>query len=136
MTQKVTLKKADEWRPIFLLTLRENGNVRAACEQAGISRKTAYQHREASKEFMAQWDEALEDAIDTLEEEARKRATNNSDTLLIFLLKAHRPDKYRETTRQEHTGKDGGVIMIEHHFTPTDVQQALAQLAGARHAGD
>ena len=29
------------------------------------------------------------------------------DTLLIFLLKAARPQKYRHYVRQEHTGPDG-----------------------------
>lgn len=95
--QKVTPKKADEWRPVFLATLRDSGNVRAACKQAGITRKTVYQHREQSKEFAAQWAEAMEDAIDVLEAVALQRAKATSDTLLIFLLKAHRPDKYRDT---------------------------------------
>ncbi len=97
MTQKVTLKKADEWRPIFLGILRETANVRLACEKAGISRKTAYQHRGHSAEFSEAWDTALEEACDLLEGAARQRALVQSDTLLIFLLKAHRPDKYRET---------------------------------------
>ena len=46
----------------------------------------------------------LEDAVDLLEEEARRRALAGSDLLLIFLLKAHRPQMYR------------GVINIEHHI--------------------
>jgi hypothetical protein len=50
---------------------------------------------------VGQWDEALEDACDILEAEAWKRARDKSDLLLIFLLKAHRPAKYRETTRHE-----------------------------------
>ena len=33
-----------------------------------------------------------------------------SDTLLIFLLKAHRPDKFRDNSKVELTGKDGGAI--------------------------
>lgn len=34
-----------------------------------------------------------------------------SDTLAIFLLKAHKPEKYRE--RHEHTGPNGGPIQFE-----------------------
>lgn len=92
-------KSAGEWRPVFIEMLRNSGNVRASCKQAGIDRKTAYKAREASEEFRLAWDEALEDAIDALEAYARDRAKKNSDTLLIFLLKAHRPAVYRETSR-------------------------------------
>lgn len=96
---KVTPKKkrsAGEWRPVFLATLRNSGNVRAACEKAGIARKTAYDHKDRSPEFAAQWDEAIQEACDILEAAAFRRATASSDTLLIFLLKANRPAKYRE----------------------------------------
>jgi predicted MPP superfamily phosphohydrolase len=96
MLQKLSLKKADEWRPIFLKVLRNTANVRAACEKAGVTRQAAYKSRNASEEFRAQWDEAIEDAVDVLEAVAQDRARKTSDTLLIFLLKAHRPDKYRE----------------------------------------
>jgi hypothetical protein len=46
---------------------------------------------------------------------ARKvRVTANvSPTLLIFLLKAMRPAKYRETFRVENTGADGGPIRVQ-----------------------
>jgi hypothetical protein len=98
---------ADEWRPKFLASLRNSGNVRAACLAAGIDRRTAYRNRDNSTEFAAQWDEALQDAIDALEAVAINRARTSSDTLLIFLLKAHRPEKYRETVRNEHSGPNG-----------------------------
>jgi hypothetical protein len=40
-----------------------------------------------------------------VELEARRRAIEGeSDLLLIFLLKAHRPQKYREKVQPEHTG--------------------------------
>jgi hypothetical protein len=107
-----TVKKpsAGEWRPPFLAALRNSGNVRAACKAAGISRQAAYKHRESSQEFRAAWDDAIEDACDILEAEAWQRGRKSSDTLLIFLLKAHRPEKYREVIKQEH----GGSIRIEY----------------------
>lgn len=95
--EKVTPKKVSEWTPVFLSALADTANVRLACKTAGIARKTAYQHRKESPTFAAQWDEALEQACDVLEAEARRRALTVSDTLMIFLLKAHRPEKYRET---------------------------------------
>ena len=89
-------RPASEWRPIFLATLRNTANVRLAAQAAGIARPYAYAAREQSAEFRAQWDEAMAEAIDVLEAAARKRALESSDTLLIFLLKSHRPEVYRE----------------------------------------
>ena len=37
-----------------------------------------------------------------LEKEAWRRALKQSDTLLIFLLKAHRPQKYREVIQAQN----------------------------------
>jgi hypothetical protein len=82
--------------------------------------------------FKALFDEAHEDALDALEEEARRRAVDGvlepvyqggekvgtirkySDALLMLLLKGKRPDTFRE--RHEVTGKNGGPL-----HTQTDV---------------
>lgn len=95
------------WMPAFLESLAENANVRLACLAAGVSRPAVYARRENDASFRAAWDTALEQACDILEEIARKRAREISDTLLIFLLKSHRPGIYRDTHRFELTGKDG-----------------------------
>ena len=110
--------KADIWRPLFINALRNSGNVRASCQAAGITRDAAYKARQSSPEFAVQWDEALEDAVDTLEAAAWTRARDGvqridpimyqgqkvaekvireySDSLMTLLLKAHRPERYRE----------------------------------------
>lgn len=119
---------ADEWRPAFLAALRNSGNVRASCQAAKISREAAYSARANAPEFAAEWDSALEDAIDVLEATARQRAQASSDTLLIFLLKAHRPEKYRETTRQEISGPGGGPVQHA-DVTPAEVVAARAKAA-------
>lgn len=90
------------WEPAFLVTLRNAGNVRAACEAAGVDRKTAYAHRKRYAEFAHAWTDAMEDALDVLEAAAIQRARTTSDTLLIFLLKAHRPEIYRERITIDH----------------------------------
>lgn len=84
------------WQSRFIASFSESGNVRAACEVAGVSRATAYRHRKDVASFREAWSQAEEEAVERLEETARKRAVDGSDTLLIFLLKAHRPEKYRE----------------------------------------
>jgi hypothetical protein len=104
--------------------------VRHACEAAGIGRTTAYEHRERHPDFALAWDEALEDACDLLEAEARRRALEGvekpvywqgvvvgtireySDTLMTLVLKAHRPEKFRERHDTRLSGPDGGPIRI------------------------
>lgn len=90
------------------------GNVTRACEAVGIGRRSVYEWRDDDAEFAAAWNEALEAGTEELEEEARRRALRGteepvfykgepcgairkySDTLAIFLLKANKPEKYRE----------------------------------------
>ena len=88
--------------------------MRLACQAAGVPRQTAYDHRTSDAAFKAQWDAAVEEACDILEDVARQRAVEMSDTLLIFLLKAHRPEKYRETVRKEHAGAIEHKIVLEY----------------------
>lgn len=118
-----------DWKEKFLETLAQTGNVSKSAKKVGITRRRAYQVRHEDTEFSTLWDEAIEIAADALEEEARRRAVTGvldpvfykgdkvgairkySDVLLIVLLKATRPEKYRE--RFEHTGKDGEPLAIK-----------------------
>jgi|SRR5215213_2566501 len=121
-----TLRTPEKYEK-FLNTLRRTANVSRACKAEGIGRATAYEWRETDKAFAARWDEAVEEGLDTLEQEARRRALKGvrrahfykgeiigwekeySDTLLIFLLKGGRPEKYRE--RHELTGAGGAPLI-------------------------
>jgi hypothetical protein len=105
-------------RRAVLAALAQNGNVTAACEAAKVNRSFYYDSL-ADESFAAAAAEALDAAADRLEEEARRRAETGidepvfyqgkkcgsirrySDTLLIFLLKAARPNKYRERTSMQ-----------------------------------
>lgn len=78
----------------FLLALRETANVRKSCMAAGISRTEAYRQRQKFVRFRNAWDEAVDDAVDTLEEVAWKRAKDESDYLLWKLLASLRREKY------------------------------------------
>jgi hypothetical protein len=73
-----------------------------------------HQLRRENKEFAKRWADAIEQGTDALEAEARRRAIDGfkrpifyqgkkvgdetlySDPLMITLLKAHRPEKFRE----------------------------------------
>jgi hypothetical protein len=85
--------------------LADGSSVTAAAEGIGISRAALYKARDHDPEFGALWDEAVESGTDALEDEAVKRAKNSSDTLLIFLLKGRRPEKFKERFAAEHSGK-------------------------------
>lgn len=100
------------WRKPFLETLRNTSNVRAACQAAKVTRSNAYKFYHADPKFAAQWDEALESACDILEARAWERS-KTSDQLLMFLLRAHRPNKYAERLKQEITGANGAGVVID-----------------------
>jgi hypothetical protein len=61
---------------------------------AGIGRSTLYEDRRKDQEFAKAWDDAVMQGIDRLEDEAYRRATAGSDTLLTFMLRGRRPDVY------------------------------------------
>ena len=84
------------WHAKFLAILSTTCNVTLAARGAGIARVTAYEHYRLLPDFKAAWDDAKEAAVEILEAEAWQRARKVSDTLIIFLLKAHKPTKYRE----------------------------------------
>ena len=86
-----------------------------------MTRQNVYRTRSRNKAFRRRWDEALEEAVDLLDGEARRRATGMkrdiyfggevvgqeniySDSLLMFLLRAHRPGLYRDNVKVEHSG--------------------------------
>lgn len=111
-----------------MAALCDGSSVTKACEAAGIPRQNVYEWRNADEDFKIAWEEALEAGADVLEDEAKRRAVDGweepvhyqgkptgsvrkySDTLLMFLLKGRRPEKFKD--RLEHTGKDGGPIDI------------------------
>jgi hypothetical protein len=97
------------WEPVFLQTLAETANVQAACRAAGVARSAVYKARRRCPEFHRQWKLALADACDQLEAKAREWALGGDRPMLIFLLKAHRPRKYRDAARREPRAPEPGV---------------------------
>lgn len=105
-------KALRDWQTPFLRVLKGTGNVSYAAQKAHIQPSTAYRAYKRSRTFAAFWEEAISISTGILEEVARRRAIKTSDTLLIFLLKARKPEMYRETVRQEITGKEGGPVSL------------------------
>lgn len=118
-------------RNLFLHWLARTGNVTRAAEKAKVNRTHMYQVRQEDETFAAAWQEATVIAVERLELEARRRAEQGvlepvyyqgekvgavrkySDTLLIFLLKAHKPEKYRDHASLELSGKGGGPVLTQ-----------------------
>jgi len=115
----------------FFGAMAAGQTVSAAALVAGYSRRAVYDWRVAEEPFSDRWNEAVDMAIERIEEEADRRAVEGtlepvfyqgfecgqvrrySDTLLIFRLKALNPQKYRERASIEHTGKDGEKLIPE-----------------------
>jgi hypothetical protein len=138
-TTKKRKPRKPPWRVVFLKSLATTGIVSRACKVSSIGRNAAYDARNSDPEFAAAWDEAIDEAADLLEEECRRRAYEGitrkkfngrgepiidpetqtqyyereySDTLLIFTLKAARPEKFRERVSNEHSGPGGKPIEV------------------------
>lgn len=134
MAKKRTNRTAQRKKAAFLAAFRECGNISRAARESDVPRTMHYLWME-DEEYVAAFRQAEEEAADHLEEEARRRAVDGlrrlkffkgapiidpdtqepyyeleySDTLLIFLLKGVRPDKFRD--RHEITGKDGKALI-------------------------
>lgn len=147
-------KRTDRVEEKFLDVLRQTCNVTEAARTAGIGRRTAYEWRDADEAFRAAWDDAEQEAVDGLEREAWRRAKEGvpkpvtfqgkitdtyleySDRMMELLLKAHRPDKYKDRVTNEHTGKDGGPIEVADARSQLATALAQTGVAGADQEGD
>ena len=116
-------ERRPRWKTVFLEPLVDTVNVTLACRRAGIARRTAYDWRETNAGFSRKWDDAIDEGVDLLEAELHKRAFEGverpvyykeeqvgtwrfySDALAMFLLKAHRPERYRGTVGSEAVAK-------------------------------
>ena len=132
------LKFTKDRRGAFLRALADSGIVSLAAGIAGITRARAYQVRKADLVFAAAWEEAEEQAADRLEAEAWRRAVAGipeplvsagkivrdddgepiairrySDNLMIALLKARRPERFKDRAVVEHDIADGLADRLE-----------------------
>jgi hypothetical protein len=106
----------------MIAALSQSGNITTAAGVAKTSRQNHYNWLAIDPAYGDAVKAAMQAAGDRLEEEARRRATEGtlepvfyqgdkvgtvrrfSDTLLIFLLKGAKPEKYRDRTDVRHSG--------------------------------
>lgn len=102
----------------------ETGIVLAAAEAADVGRSTVYHWLEHDEAFAMAFHQAEEDSTQRLERVAIERATRAyepSDTLLIFLLKARRPERYRDRYEVHHAGGTESTVKVEYAEDAADV---------------
>lgn len=147
------VKVTPEKLAAFCAALTDTCNVGRACKAVDIARQTAYRWREEMPAFAEAWDKAMKVGLSALEDEAHRRAFEGvdepivhqgvvmdtkkaySDTLAIFLLKAHAPEKYRENSKVDLTSSDGSMATTDATQRATRAA-ALLKLAQARKALD
>lgn len=135
---------SDETKQLFLDALAKTGIVAPALRAAGIkTRGTVNKWREEDEAFSRAYDEALEDAADTLEAAAWRRAVEGvvtikyegkgddrqpveevkySDSLMALLLKGTKPDKFADRSKTELSNPDGS-------FKPANETEAAVRIA-------
>lgn len=115
MTGGKRAETAQRKKAVLAAFLR-HGTVYHACRAAKVERARHYEWLKKDAQYRAAFEEAQQSVADTLEREAIRRGRTGwlepvfykgqvcarvrkwSDTLLIFMLKALRPEKYRERT--------------------------------------
>ena len=115
----------------FLAAYAEIGNVTRTAAIAGISREAHYDWKAEDEDYARAFERARLRAVDTFEDEARRRAVDGydqpqfypgepcgqvrkySDTLLALLLKGAKPRVYRENVSAEISGPEGKPLAVE-----------------------
>lgn len=99
-----------DWKPVFLEALEDSVIVQKAIEAAGVGKTTAYAERKRNRDFADAWDAAIDNGVVQLEDKLRQVALEGGGDstqvrALDILLRAHRPEKYRDNMRLEHGGR-------------------------------
>lgn len=144
-----TVRMIQHKKTKFLEAYARLGTASGAAEETGISRAT---HRRwlASEAYRKAFEAAEDEATELLEREALRRAVDGreepiyfngvqvgttrkySDVLLIFLLKAKRPDVYRERYDARISAslnvQSAVKVIHEYHDQPAAIEAIAAQL--------
>lgn len=90
---KLTPKK----RETFLSALAKGLSVSTASKAVGHTRSSMYGFRERDEEFRQEWDDAVEQGTDVIEDHVLQMGvTDKNLTALIFLLNGRRPEKFKQ----------------------------------------
>jgi hypothetical protein len=126
-------EKRNTQKKKFIKALTLQGTVSHAAQAAGVSRNTVYRWRDDDPEFAILWDEAHEQAVDSVESVLFQKALSGDTICMIFYLKAHRPI-YRDrlSVDIQQLKSDIEEKMANLGITPDLVARAIPRMAGER----
>lgn len=130
---------------VFFKTLGETANVAHSARASGIDRAVIYKYKRdgvpecgiTPEEFIAAFEEAVELGNEFLEDTAVQRAAHGvvrdvyyqgevvgeesvySDGLLMFMLKARRPERFKDRSQSDVNAKLTGTVVVQ-TAGPTD----------------
>lgn len=133
-----TIRTPEKRDALLAALVDSGGNVTEACRVANVARSAIYGWKAEDADFAEAFAKALDQGIDVMEDEATRRAVSGvdepvfyqgfecgkvrrySDTLIIFLLKGRRPEKYKDRTTNEIVGANGGPIEVVQYQIPSN----------------
>jgi hypothetical protein len=139
--QPDTIKKKEKWLEVHC----KYGIITVTCRKTKIGRSTVYEWLDDDSEFAKAKDEAEKEAIELLEGEARRRAEKGvlkpvfykgercgsireySDSLMMFLIKAKKPE-YRDKVTNEVVTPNGGLNVNVYNLTPEERRARINEL--------
>jgi hypothetical protein len=124
--------------------IKTGGNIARTCKKMSLCPSTVLRHRRNDEAFGIAVSEAIDTGADLLEDEAIRRALDGvdkpvfykgkevsvireySDSLLMFLLKGKRKEKYGDSKHVKLEGGDNPLKM-EHGITP-EIKSVLDEI--------
>jgi hypothetical protein len=111
---KINLCRKDYKKKQFLEAFAKLKTIWAAAKSVNIDRQRVYNWRKTDPEFEAAYQVADCEATERLETVAHARAeSGKSDQLLIFLLKARDPEKYKERIQHDLDPKVMDILVAQ-----------------------
>lgn len=130
----------------FLDKFCDLANISKAAKAVKIGRQTVYDWIENSPDFKVEFDKACKVALGVLEDEATRRAVEGtqrpvfqngkmvgkvkeySDTLMIVLLKARAPEKYKDRQQIESKNVNTNINHNSTEMTPEEMKAIAKEL--------
>ncbi|HPT88722.1 MAG TPA: helix-turn-helix domain-containing protein [Bacillota bacterium] len=146
------MDKVKKRKELFIAAYKECGTIIQTCRMTGIYRSQVYRWKEEDPEFRDALEQAEEEATEALIAEARRRGLNGvdepiyykgkqvgavkkySDNLLMFLIKAKRPE-YRDKVQNEIVTPPEGFNINITSMTPEERRARINELIAKRGTG-
>ena len=90
-----------ELMAIFLKAYGKTGNFTYSCTKAGVAPITVRRWLDKHEAYADKFREMQDKFVDGLEMIAVERAKEKSDSLMALLLRANRPEKYRDNIKMD-----------------------------------